>query len=77
VTLFPHGVINYPALASTAHRNLPPLVASYGFCLPHKGLKELIEAVAYLKKAGNPIRLRLVNAEYPVSESTALVRELK
>lgn len=80
VTLFPHGVINYPAqgLATVASkRNTLPLVASYGFCLPHKGLKELVEAVAHLKKIGMPIRLRLVNAEYPVSESAELVRELK
>ncbi|WP_447882096.1 glycosyltransferase [Serratia fonticola] len=78
VTLFPHGVINYPAKEPVAaKRNALPLVASYGFCLPHKGLQELIEAVAHLKKVGKPIRLRLVNAEYPVSESAALVRELK
>ncbi|KAB7897081.1 glycosyltransferase [Rouxiella sp. S1S-2] len=78
VTLFPHGVLGYPKSADkVAKPNALPLVASYGFCLPHKGLKELIEAVAYLKSAGKPVRLRLVNAEYPVSESADLVRELK
>ena len=76
VTLFPHGVINYPAPDNTKRDGLP-LVASYGFCLPHKGLKELIEVVAQLKERGTPVRLRLVNAEYPVSESAELVRELK
>lgn len=51
VTLFPHGVINYPAKEPVAaKRNALPLVASYGFCLPHKGLQELIEAVAHLKR---------------------------
>lgn len=78
VTLFPHGVLSYPESSSaTPKKSALPLVASYGFCLPHKGLKELIEAVSYLKKAGKPVRLRLVNAEYPVSESAELVRELK
>ena len=38
---------------------------------------ELVESVHRLKQAGKPVRLRLVNAEYPVGESRDLVAELK
>lgn len=77
VALFPHGVINYSAASVTRQQQSLPLIASYGFCLPHKGLMELVESVHRLKQAGKPVRLRLVNAEYPVGESRDLVAELK
>jgi O-antigen biosynthesis alpha-1,2-mannosyltransferase len=78
VTLFPHGVLNYPFTRElrVISRDLP-LIASYGFCLPHKGLVELVEAAGLLKAKGHPVRLRLVNAEYPVSDSASLVTQLK
>ncbi|EOF4702609.1 glycosyltransferase [Klebsiella oxytoca] len=77
VALFPHGVINYSASVVQNKPQTLPLIASYGFCLPHKGLMELVESVHRLKQAGKPVRLRLVNAEYPVGESRDLVAELK
>lgn len=77
VALFPHGVINYAAGSAARQQQALPLIASYGFCLPHKGLMELVESVHRLKQAGKPVRLRLVNAEYPVGESRDLVAELK
>jgi glycosyltransferase involved in cell wall biosynthesis len=80
VCLFPHGVLGEdlvqhrpPAFDET----LPPLVATYGFCLPNKGLKEIVHAAALLKAQGYPIRLRLVNAEYPDPISTQLVAEIR
>lgn len=76
VALFPHGVINYSTPSVSRSVNTPPLIASYGFCLPHKGLIELVESVHRLKQAGKPVRLRLVNAEYPVGESRDLVAEI-
>ncbi len=77
VALFPHGVINYSAASVARQPQALPLIASYGFCLPHKGLMELVESVHRLKQAGKPVRLRPVNAEYPVGESRDLVAELK
>lgn len=49
------------------------MVGSYGFFLPHKGLLELIDAVAMLIKEGLPIELRMFNSEYPVNESRLLI----
>ena len=36
VALFPHGVINYSAASVTRQQQSLPLIASYGFCLPHR-----------------------------------------
>jgi O-antigen biosynthesis alpha-1,2-mannosyltransferase len=80
VCLFPHAILNYEPIEQKVPTNAnsdEPLIAAYGFCLPHKGLKELIEAVALLKQEGMRVRLRLVNAEYPDDVSTNLVNELK
>lgn len=84
VTLFPHGVNDGPGAAKdgpepsrAAATDGRFTLASYGFFLPHKGLLELIEAVASLQKAGLPIRLKMVNAEYPVPESGLLIRQAR
>jgi glycosyltransferase involved in cell wall biosynthesis len=80
VTLFPHGVaapVNpkewSPRLRASRDREYT--VASYGFFLPHKGLLELIEAVHLLRKDGVAVRLKMVNAEYPIEASSDLIRE--
>ncbi|MBV9539348.1 MAG: glycosyltransferase, partial [Acidisphaera sp.] len=76
VTLLPHGV---PEPASDApartlsHSASPvdagPLIGSYGFFLPDKGLRELVSAFALLRRDWPGARLRLVNAEYDAPES--------
>ncbi|MEX0450047.1 glycosyltransferase [Spiribacter sp. 221] len=76
VTLFPHGIIDYtPSLTTSFDNNRPFVVASYGFFLPHKGLLELIDAVAMLHSRGINIRLNMVNAVYPASESAKTLRQ--
>ncbi|MBT6039079.1 MAG: glycosyltransferase, partial [Halieaceae bacterium] len=53
-------------------------IASFGFFLPHKGLSELVEAVAILKQRGLACRLLMLNAQYPAEISDraiAAVRE--
>jgi FkbM family methyltransferase len=83
VTLFPHGVLDWPApigldsVGPAVGSGRTFIVASYGFFLPHKGLLELIEATAQLRAEGLPIRLRMVNAEYPVPESAAMIAKAR
>ena len=77
VTLFPHGIIRRDARYSTENESAVPLIATYGFCLENKGLSEVIRAVSILKDKGHVVRLRMVNAEYPVAESAKLVTDLK
>lgn len=73
-TLFPHGIIQ----SSLAHRKRPSrdgafVLGSYGFFLPHKGLLELIEAVAILREQQFDCRLVMVNAQYPIHTSAELI----
>ncbi len=83
VALFPHGILDYsPQQRARNDAAFPSkknnfTIASYGFFLPHKGLLELIEAVALLKQWGCDVRLEMINAEYPVPESAAIVQEAK
>ena len=82
VALFPHPLrqIEAPpaAAAQPALRfSTMPLVATFGFCLPHKGLPEVVDAVDLLRRQGNPVRLRMLNAEYPDPTSSNLVAALR
>jgi O-antigen biosynthesis alpha-1,2-mannosyltransferase len=79
VTLFPHGIMDYaPEKAGSADvvkREF--VIGSYGFFLPNKGLIELIEAVALLAAQGKPVKLKMINAKYPVPASDALIDQAK
>lgn len=75
LTLFPHGVLE-PLQGSV--KKLPvPTIATYGFCLPHKGLDQVIEAIKILRDSGEYIHLRMVNAEYPADVSIDLIKKLR
>jgi glycosyltransferase involved in cell wall biosynthesis len=77
-TLFPHGVISTRREPpNRAKRNTPPLITSFGFCLPNKGLPELVQAIGILKQAGSPIRLRMLNAEFPDPVSSKEARKIR
>jgi len=86
VALFPHGLLASPVPRRPRSHAMVRLtrpfkrrhrIASYGFCLPHKGLLELIEAVKLLRDRGWSIRLEMYNAEYPSPLSTALIAEAR
>lgn len=67
VTYFPHGVAAAPEVpvARAAKFAESKVIASYGFLLPHKGIKQLIEAFANLDHASQNYHLLLVNSIYP------------
>jgi O-antigen biosynthesis alpha-1,2-mannosyltransferase len=79
VTLFPHGIMDYaPEKAGSADvvkREF--VIGSYGFFLPNKGLIELIEAVALLAAQGKPVKLKMINAKYPIPVSDALIDQAR
>jgi len=78
VTLFPHGILDYQPMGHASSGDGKTFrLGSYGFFLPHKGLLELIEAVALLRGQGFDASLRMVNAEYPVAESPALIEQAR
>ncbi len=71
--LFPQGA---PQLANTPiirklSEQATPVIGCFGFFLPGKGIPRLIEAVAKLRSKWPQLRLRLVNAEYPVPVSAS------
>ena len=71
VALLPMGVPPPPfAPARRAGRT----VASFGYLLPHKGLRELIGAFALLRRTMPDLHLLMLNALYPVPESEAELR---
>lgn len=76
VALFPHGVLDSPPSLLKPDRN-EPIIASYGFFLPDKGLLELIQAFALLRADGFKGRLRMVNAEFPAPVSASLIMEAR
>jgi glycosyltransferase involved in cell wall biosynthesis len=76
VCLFPQGLLPTPVSNVAAIRqslgisDSKKIVASYGFLLPHKGLPQLIQAFAKLRQQDDSLHLLLLNALYPVSESS-------
>lgn len=75
VTLFPHGVLD---LDRPPARKLPvPTIATYGFCLPHKGLEQVVQAVGILRELGDRVNLLMLNAEYPADVSVDLTKRLR
>lgn len=82
VTLFPHGVLkreNDLRSAETYKDILgiqgKKVISSYGFMLPHKGIKELIESFKLLVEKYDDLHLLLVNAIYPNPISKQYAKE--
>ncbi len=70
VTLLPHGVLDRKVKNTEDMKRLfgfsgKTVISSYGFLLPHKGIKELIQAFHILQEADSDLHLLLVNALYP------------
>jgi len=75
LVLFPHGILE---VLERPEFVMPiPTIATYGFCLPHKGLLEVLQAVALLRDSGKTVNLKMINSEYPVDFSADLVNVLK
>ena len=77
VTLFPHGIKNIdPAPISRPAPNQRMIIASYGFFLPHKGLGELVEAVAACVADKYDLHLLMINAQYPAPQSAEAMEDV-
>lgn len=75
VVLLTHGVIDRTALNPDGVRSLlglsgfKPVIGTFGFLLPGKGLTELIHGFALMLKAYPTAYLLMINADYPLPES--------
>jgi len=89
VILLTHGVIDREPMDTNAARGLlglsgfAPVIGTFGFLLPGKGLVELIHSLALVFRAYPSAYLLMLNADYPTPESQeqresceALVRQL-
>lgn len=78
VALFPLGIIAGSDRPVATQRNRHgTLLASFGFCLPNKGLPELVEAIGLLRGQGAAVRLLMLNAQYPRGISADEVRKVQ
>jgi glycosyltransferase involved in cell wall biosynthesis len=76
VTVLPHGFLAAPAPDGGEVRPAlgltgGPVIGTFGFLRPHKGLAELIEAVAILRRRHPDAFLLALTSLYPSDESTA------
>jgi glycosyltransferase involved in cell wall biosynthesis len=53
------------------------LIACFGFCLPNKGIEELVLAIWILRQSQEDVRLLLLNAEHPAPQSRQTVDEVR
>jgi len=52
-------------------------IACFGFCLPKKGIEELVVATWMLRQSHEDVRLLLLNAEHPAPQSRQTVEEVQ
>lgn len=78
-TLFPHGVQLTNDEEDGIHQidANAPIIGSYGFVMPHKGLDILIKALPLIRKRILGAKLRLVNAEFGEDSSRAELKRCK
>ena len=74
VTLFPQGAptpatIDRDRLRRELGLTGKSVVATFGYLLPHKGLRELIRAIALVRQRRPRTHLLMLNALYPAAES--------
>jgi glycosyltransferase involved in cell wall biosynthesis len=75
VVLLAHGVIDREAMNADAVRSLlglpdfSPVIGTFGFLLPGKGLTELIHSFALILNSYPAAYLLMINAEFPTPQS--------
>lgn len=74
VTLFPQGTpapvpVDRRRVLSDLRLTGKPVLATFGYLLPHKGLRELIRAFALIRQRQRHAHLLMLNALYPVPQS--------
>ena len=80
IRVIPHGQIVYPYQPSKIQKQFLGIksqlvIGSYGFLLPHKGIKEVIQAIALLKKENLDVLYMPVCSLHPAPESSELLKE--
>jgi len=77
VMVIPHGVMKPQSGPRKIGLEDSPLIASFGFSFPNKGLVELVQAVGILRDRGRKVRLRMLNAQSPSPDSEPVVKSIQ
>jgi glycosyltransferase involved in cell wall biosynthesis len=77
VLLMPHGVAVRTNHARRGMRDGLPVLSSFGFCFPNKGLVELVQAVGILRDRGVDVKLKMLNALHKDPSSAATMDKIK
>jgi FkbM family methyltransferase len=77
VLLMPHGVAVRVSQARRGMRDGVPVLSSFGFCFPNKGLIELVHAVGILRDRGVNVKLKMLNAVHKDPSSAATMDKIK
>ncbi|HET8877630.1 MAG TPA: glycosyltransferase, partial [Casimicrobiaceae bacterium] len=81
-TYIPQGIRTPPVIGEAMPRALavrggrPPVIGTFGFLRPHKGLLELIDAVSILRAVFPGLRLLAQTALYPSADSAAYLQKV-
>ncbi|MEA1892774.1 MAG: glycosyltransferase [Campylobacterota bacterium] len=75
--LFAHGINYQVSQELHAEQNTTPVLATFGFLLPQKGVLELVDIVQELHKRGTKVKLLLLTSLHPAPVSKLLERKLK
>ncbi len=77
-TLYAHPIWGQAAVPVAAPlKGRAARLATFGFCLPGKGLEQVVQAVANLNRRDQAVELLMLNAEFPAVESSRLATELR
>jgi len=77
VLLLPHGVVVGDVEHQQGIHGDVPVLSVFGFCLPNKGLVELVQTVGILRDRGVRLRLTMLNAIHPHPSSAATMRAIR
>jgi glycosyltransferase involved in cell wall biosynthesis len=77
VLLMPHGVVVRQKKRKEGVLGATPVLATFGFCFPNKGLVELITAVRILRDRGLRVHLKMFNALHPSDGSRDTLAAMK
>ena len=79
-TYIPQGIRTPPAIGQAmplaVRGGRPPVIGTFGFLRPHKGLLELIDAVSILRAVFPGLRLLAQTALYPSADSAAYLQKV-
>jgi len=77
ISIFDHGINTTFINNSKEEKNTIPILSTFGFLLPQKGILELVDVVENLHKRDVKVKLLILASIHPAAVSKELEKELK